>query len=76
MNPFSDADFMVRARLPRTEMQMLDKFVEGLGHLGVVSTTNKELGEVVIRTTRYCWPELKTCIERLGLEIVVVSLDA
>ena len=75
MKPFADADFVVNARLPRPEMQMLDKFVEGLGHLGVVSTTNKELGEVMIQTTKYCWLELKSCVERMGLEIEFTSSD-
>jgi hypothetical protein len=48
---------------------MLCKLVEGLGHLGVVTTTNKELGEVIIQTTKYCWPELKKVIEKMPIEI-------
>ena len=76
MNPFADADFVVKARLPRAETQMLDKYVEGLGHLGVVSTTDKELGEVIIQTTKHCWPELKMCIERMGLGIEFIKTEA
>jgi hypothetical protein len=45
-SPFSDADLIVKARLERSEVQMLDKLVEGLGHLGIVTTTNSALGEV------------------------------
>ena len=71
MNPFADADFVVKACLPRAEMHMLDKLVEGLGHLGVVSTTDKDLGEVMIQTTKDCWPELKLCLEKMGLEITL-----
>ena len=66
---FSDADVIVNARLERVEMQMLDKLVEGLGHLGIVTTTNKALGEVMIQTTKYCWPDLKKAIENMPFEI-------
>lgn len=45
---FANADVIVKARLERVEMQILDKLVEGLGHLGIVTTTNKALGEVMI----------------------------
>lgn len=69
MEPFADADLLIKARLERAEMQMLDKYVEGLGHLGVVSTTNKALGEVMIQTTKDCWPELKRCIEQMKLGV-------
>ncbi|HWQ40481.1 MAG TPA: DUF4911 domain-containing protein [Desulfosporosinus sp.] len=69
---FSDADVIINARLERVEMQMLDKLVEGLGHLGIVTTTNKALGEVMIQTTKYCWPELKTAIENMPFEIEFV----
>ena len=66
---FLDADIIIKARLERVEMQMLDKLVEGLGHLGIVTTTNKELGEVIIQTTKYCWPDLKKAIENMPFEI-------
>ena len=66
---FADADVIIKARLDRVEMQMLDKLVEGLGHLGIVTTTNKALGEVMIQTTRYCWPDLKKAIEKMPFAI-------
>ena len=66
---FADADVIVKARLERVEMQMLDKLVEGLGHLGIVTTTNKAQGEVMIQTTKDCWPELKKAIEEMPFEI-------
>ena len=66
---YSDAGMTIKARLERVEMQMLDKLVEGLGHLGIVTTTNKALGEVMLQTTRYCWPELKKAIERMPFAI-------
>ena len=66
---YANADLIIKARLDRTEIQMLCKFVEGLGHLGIVTTTNKELGEVMIQTTKDCWPELEKVIENMPLKI-------
>jgi len=65
----SDIDLIVKARIDRSQIQMLCKLVEGLGHLGVVTTTNKQLGEVMIQTTKQCWPELKELVEKMPLEI-------
>jgi len=67
--PFADADVIVKARLDRVDMQMLDKLVEGLDHLGIVTTTNKALGEVMIQTTKDCWPDLKQAIQNMPFEI-------
>lgn len=66
---FSDIDIIIKARLDRAEIQMLCKLVEGLGHLGIVTTTNKALGEVMIQTTKHFWPELKKVIEQMPIEI-------
>ncbi|AFM42333.1 hypothetical protein Desaci_3445 [Desulfosporosinus acidiphilus SJ4] len=66
---FSDVDVVVKARMERSEMQMLDKLVEGLGHLGVVTTTNKALGEVMIQSTKHCWPDLRRAIKQMPFEI-------
>ena len=65
----SDIDVIIKARIGRSEIQMLCKLVEGLGHLGVVTTTDKVLGEVMIQTTKHCWPELKKVIEKMPLEL-------
>lgn len=70
---FSDSDVIVKARLARVEMQMLDKLVEGLGHLGIVTTTNKALGEVMIQSTKYCWPDLKKAIEKMPFDIEFIK---
>ena len=66
---YTDADVIINARLDRSEIQILCKLVEGLGHLGVVTTTNKELGEVKIQTTKDCWAELKRVIEQMPIKI-------
>ena len=68
----SEIDIIIKARLDRSEIQMLCKLVEGLGHLGVVTTTDKALGEVMIQTTKDCWPELKKVIERMPIEIELI----
>jgi len=70
---YADADVIVHARLKRVDMQLLDKLVEGLGHLGVVTTTNKALGEVMIQTTKDCWPDLKKAIEKMPFEIEFIK---
>lgn len=69
---FENTDVLVKARLNRVDMQMLDKLVEGLGHLGIVTTTNKALGEVMILTTQDCWLDLKRAIEKMpfGIEFI------
>lgn len=67
--PFSDADKLVKARVPRSEIQMLVKYVEGLGHLGVVTTTNKIEGEVLFQATKYTWPDLRRAVEAMGLGV-------
>lgn len=65
----SDVNLIIKARVDRSDIQMLCKLVEGLGHLGIVTTTNKELGEVMIQTTTYCWPDLKKAVEKMPFEI-------
>lgn len=65
----ADIDLIVKARLDRSQIQMLCKLVEGLGHLGIVTTTNKELGEVMIQTTKDCWPELKELVLKMPVEV-------
>jgi len=67
--PCLGLDVVVKARLERVEMQMLDKLIEGLGHLGIVTTTDRALGEVMIQTTKQCWPDLKKDIEQMPFEI-------
>jgi hypothetical protein len=71
----SDSGVAVKARLSRVDMQLLDKLVEGLGHLGIVTTTNKALGEVMILSTKDCWPELKKAIEKMPFELEWQSFD-
>lgn len=66
---FADVDIIIKGRVERSEIQMLCKLVEGLGHLGIVTTTKKEVGEVMIQTTKYCWPELKEAIENMPFEM-------
>lgn len=71
---YADSDLVIKAHLDRSEIQILCKLVEGLGHLGVVTTTNKELGEVKIQTTKDCWLELKRVIDQMPLEIEFIPI--
>ena len=68
-NKYADADLIIKARVDRSEIQMLCKLVEGLGHLGIITTTDKVLGEVMIQTTKHCWPELKKVIENMPIMV-------
>ncbi|UWG95750.1 DUF4911 domain-containing protein [Dehalobacter sp. DCM] len=66
-------DLLVKAKLPRSDIQLLAKYVEGLGHLGVITTTNKILGEVLIQTTTHCWPDLKKNLLSLPLDLEIID---
>ena len=68
-----DCDCLIKARVPRSEIQLLCKLVEGMGHLGVVTTTNRLAGEVLIQTTRHCWPELKFLLQKSNFKIDFLS---
>ncbi len=73
MNIYANADLIIKARIDRSEIQMLCKWVEGLGHLGIVTTTNKEQGEVMIQTTKDCWTDLKKLIEQMPIEVEFIG---
>lgn len=72
-NAFKDSDLLVKARVARCDIQLLAKYVEGMGHLGVVTTTDRFQGEVLIQTTRYCWPDLRDLLLRLPIEIIFLK---
>lgn len=72
-NDLKDSDLLVKARVARSNIQMLAKYVEGMGHLGVVTTTDRFKGEVLIQTTKYCWPDLKELLSRLPMEIAYLK---
>lgn len=72
---YAKTDLIIKAHLERSEIQMLCKLVEGLGHLGIVTTTNKESGEVIIQTTTDCWPDLKKVIEKMPIDIDLTQND-
>jgi hypothetical protein len=71
--PFADSDVLIKAKVPRSEIQMLVKYVEGLGHLGVVTTTDRFAGEVLIQTTQYTWSDLKKALEAMPFEIEFID---
>lgn len=68
-NQSNDLDMLVKARVPRCEIQMLCKLVEGLGHIGVVTTLNKEAGEVLFQSTKDCWPDLLRAIQHMPFAV-------
>lgn len=62
-------DVLVKVRVPRSEIQMLVKLVEGLGHLGVVTTINKEAGDVIFQSTKDCWPDLLEAVRHMPFRV-------
>lgn len=73
MYTYADADLLVKAKVSREDIQMLAKLAEGLGHLGTVTTTNKAEGEVLLQTTKDCWPDLRQAI--LSMPFAVEFLE-
>ncbi len=67
--PFADSDLVVKGRVQRSDIQLLAKYVEGLGHLGVVTTIDRMSGDVIIQTTKQCWDELKTILTTLPITV-------
>lgn len=67
------SDLLVYAQVSRAEIQLLAKYVEGMGHLGVVTTIDRFQGDVVIQTTKSCWPELRKLLLQLPLSINFVE---
>ncbi|MDR1320421.1 MAG: DUF4911 domain-containing protein [Gracilibacteraceae bacterium] len=59
--------------MDRADIQLLTKYLEGLGHLGVVTTADRQAGEVLIQTTRSAWPELREMIMALPLPVELTA---
>lgn len=72
MRNFADVDKLVRAKVARRDINMLVKLVEGLGHLGVVTTVDKLEGEVLIQTTKDCWPDLEVALQHMPIQIELI----
>jgi putative protease len=71
--PLADSDRLIYARVDRADIQLLTKYLEGLGHLGVVTTADRQAGEVLIQTTRSAWPELREMIMALPLPVELTA---
>lgn len=72
---FSEADKLIRAKVARKEINMLAKLVEGLGHLGVVTTLDKVEGEVLIQTTKDCWLDLEIALKNMPFAVEILEKD-
>ncbi|MDR3271813.1 MAG: DUF4911 domain-containing protein [Peptococcaceae bacterium] len=69
-------DLLAKAVLPPTDIQILSKLIEGLGHLGVVTTLDRLQGEVVIQTTQDCWPDLRDALEAMPIEVRIIDEES
>jgi hypothetical protein len=72
---FLNIDKLVRAKVARKEINMLVKLVEGLGHLGVVTTLDRVEGEVLIQTTKDCWTDLEIALKNMPFDIKIFDQD-
>ena len=70
---FAVADKLIRAKVARRDINLLVKLVEGLGHLGVVTTLDRMEGEVLIQTTKDCWPDLAEALQQMPLLIEILD---
>jgi len=71
----SSEDVLLRACLARQDINLLVKLVEGLGHLGIITTLDKEQGLVLIQTTRSCWPQLYELMQHMPINWRLVEED-
>ena len=51
-------DVLLQAHVGRADINLLVRLVEGLGHLGVITTLDREQGLIRIQTTEDCREEL------------------
>jgi hypothetical protein len=72
---FVNTDKLVRAKVARRDINLLVKLVEGLGHLGVVTTLDPLVGEVLVQTTKDCWPDLARALEDMPFVIEILDPD-
>jgi hypothetical protein len=60
-------DVLIRAIVQRSDINFLVRLVEGLGHMGVITTLDKEQGIVLIQTTQDCRQDLLTLMRHMPL---------
>jgi hypothetical protein len=70
---FADSDYLIRARVTRADIQLLVKYVESMGHLGLVTTVDQQAGEVLIQTTRSLESELRELLAALPLRLEIAK---
>lgn len=70
---FSQSDRLVKATVNPEDIQMLCKLVEGMGHMGVITTLDRHLGETLIQTTKDCWPELRQALESMPINVAILD---
>ncbi|MFA6808352.1 MAG: DUF4911 domain-containing protein [Eubacteriales bacterium] len=74
-NSFASSDVIIKGRVTRSEIQILAKLVEGLEHMGVVTTTDKEKGEVIIQTTEYYLADLKKILNNMPINFEIMDIQ-
>jgi len=52
---------------------MLNKIIEGYGHLGIVSTIDRKAGLVVVKVTEETYPEIKQILLNLPFQVQILN---
>ncbi|MGE5380420.1 MAG: DUF4911 domain-containing protein [Methylocystaceae bacterium] len=58
-------DIMITVQIDSANIDMLNRILEGAGHIGVMSTLNQQQGIVLIRATDGTAPEVTKIISHL-----------
>lgn len=68
-------DILVQVQINPANIDMLNRILEGAGHMGVMSTLDRQQGLVVIRATDGTAPDLVDLVARLPFPVNIVSLQ-
>ncbi|HPU49792.1 MAG TPA: DUF4911 domain-containing protein [Syntrophomonadaceae bacterium] len=63
------------AQLNPADIDMLTRLIDGFGHLGVVSTLDRQQGLVVIRGTEDTMPSLLEILQNLPFPLTVIAQE-
>lgn len=63
------------AKVNPVDIDMLTRLVEGFGHLGIVSTLDRQEGLVLIRGTKDTAPELLQVLTSLPFELTILHQE-
>jgi putative protease len=63
----------VKLRADRRDIAWLNRIIEGCGHVGVLSTLDKERGIVIVRSTPDMLPQLRLILQNLAFSVIFLD---